>query len=236
MISQNRARAEAERLAAAFFFVHDLFRPPSAEQWRHLHEERTREIWAALCAALRLDEEMRLPDSPSIFEEEYATSFGTGSHAIPLRESRYRKSRAASGLIEENTRIYETFGLRLKDGEAQTADDLRRQLEFVGYLCRLEAGAHLRSPATPDRPATDHSGRQLRTTREPDAGAAGQRAPKGPELNLPRQILLARREYLRRHLLSWLPAALSRAERGRTAWVRAFLLLTLRLIEEAEAS
>jgi TorA maturation chaperone TorD len=55
-----------------------------------------------------------------------------------------------------------------------------------------------------------------------------------------RQIRAARREFLARHLLNWLPEAAERSERGRTAWVRSFLHLLLRLAqasaEETEAA
>ena len=135
------ANSEGRLFAAAFFFVHDLFRPPTAEQWAHLNSDRAAQVWSTLAGITGLPRDMGLPPSEEEFEADYLLSFGSGESAPPvaLVESSYAGPDSRSGMIHDNLVFYRTFGLGLRPGEADPPDHLRRQLEFVGFLYRAES-------------------------------------------------------------------------------------------------
>lgn len=130
-----------EDLADVFFFAKDLFRAPGADQWTWLTSEPVAAFWKELVAALELqDAALELPDSAQRYEIEFIEAFEAGAPnpPVPLIESHYNKRDPVPKILHENILYYQTFGLRLKSSANETADHLRHQLEFVGYLCRLE--------------------------------------------------------------------------------------------------
>jgi len=133
----DSTRKEAELLAAAFFFAHDLFRSPSPEQWSHLIAKGTRQVWMTLADLTGLPQDPHLPRTAEIYEHEYITALETEPPRISLLESHYNQQETASAVQEENLRFFSAFGLRMND--EQKVDHLRRQLEFVGFLYRMEA-------------------------------------------------------------------------------------------------
>jgi TorA maturation chaperone TorD len=132
-------KARAGRFAAAFFFAHDLFRPPTERQWEFLHSEQARGIWRGLAQALQLGPRLGLPDSAGLYADEYAVAFGAapGSGQIPLLESRYAGEKPAEEVRREIRLFHQLFGLQPQAG-AEPPDHLRSQLEFAGFLYRME--------------------------------------------------------------------------------------------------
>ncbi len=129
--------------AAAFFFAHDLFRNPGPEQWAFLQDPVTERIWTALASPFGFAESMGLPENPENYESEFIEAFEVGSPhpPVPLIESHYNKRDPAPRILHENVLFYSAFGLRLRSAGHETADHLRHQLEFVGYLYKLESTA-----------------------------------------------------------------------------------------------
>jgi len=210
MIAQTEsARRECACMAAAFFFVHDLLRPPSPEQWNHLRLEATKQTFSGLCRLLGLDQETVLPDSANVFESEYIACFDAGAPhpAVPLRESHYNKRAPVTQVLYENGLFYKSFGLVLREPRREAPDHLLRQLEFVGYLYSMEADAL-------NEETFDSVDAEPRRTA---------------------QIRRARHEYLQRHLLSWLPQSLELARQSHAAWAAAWIALALGLGEFAGA-
>ena len=198
---------EAELLAAAFFFAHDLLRPPTPEQWLHLTSERTAQLWTALAGATGLPPSMGLPDSDSTYKVEYFVIFGDGklNPPVPLRESDYHPQGLRTSALRANMAFYRAFELHLREEDLEAADHLLRQLEFVGYLYRLESAV-------------------LRHVREAKSGEADEKL---------RKLGQARAEYVSRHILSWLPRATKAAESVQVIWARNYLKLAEELAAAA---
>jgi DMSO reductase family type II enzyme chaperone len=134
---------EAEELreqAAGWRFFHDLLRFPSPEQWAWLHDPTVREAWRLLAGS----EELPLPQDLADYEQTYIAAFEVGlpSPPCPLIESHWNKTHPAPQILHENTLYYRRFGLQLRSSANEPADHLRHQLEFLRYLCQLEAEAH----------------------------------------------------------------------------------------------
>jgi DMSO reductase family type II enzyme chaperone len=135
-------RLAVEDLADALFFAKDLFRAPGADQWGWLTSEPVAAFWKELSVALELEGcALELPESAERYEIEFIEAFEAGAPnpPVPLIESHYNKRDPVPKILHENILFYQTFGLRLKASANETADHLRHQLEFVGYLYRLEA-------------------------------------------------------------------------------------------------
>lgn len=149
---QNTAVTQALDRAAAFWFVRNLFRTPSPEQWSWLTAAETGRFWGALVQALEDPIAMPLPHDAATYEQQFIEAFEAGApHApVPLIESHYNKRDPVPKILHENILYYQTFGLRLRSCANETADHLRHQLEFTGWLWQLEA-AELRAGAEPDR-------------------------------------------------------------------------------------
>ena len=190
---------EAELLAAALFFAHDLFRPPTPEQWLHLTSDRTDHLWTALAGVSGLPPEMGLPEDESTYEAEYFVVFGDGKMTppVPLRESDYHREESRTSVLRENVAYYRAFDLHLREQGVEAADHLLRQLEFVGFLYRLESAV-------------------LRNRDEAKAAEADEKL---------RKLAQARAEYVSRHILSWLPQAARTAESVQVIWAWSFLKL-----------
>lgn len=196
-----RDRSAASDRAAAFLFVHDLFRLPTPEQWAWIGKEETRRPWEALAAALGAPGpgEITLPSDEGSYESGFLSAFETGAPtpAVPLMESHYEKRGTTGLILQENVLFYRRFGLRLRGGSAENADHLRSQLEFVAHLYRMEAGA----------PADADGGGRIESIRR------------------------GRSEYMERHLSTWLPAAEKRAENAAPPWAAAYVAIACRLVE-----
>ncbi|MFH1279236.1 MAG: molecular chaperone TorD family protein [Candidatus Eisenbacteria bacterium] len=195
------ARSTAADRAAAFLFVHDLFRLPSAGQWAWIGRDETRRPWAALAEALGLPgpDEISLPSEERRYESEFISAFEAGAPtpAVPLMESHYSRRGPTGLILQENVLFYRRFGLRLKNGTTENADHLRSQLEFVAHLYRLESH---------------------------ELSASGSEERLG-------SIRRARGEFVDRHLLGWLPAAESRAAGAAPPWAAAYIALARRLVD-----
>ena len=79
--------------------------------------------------------------------------------------------------------FYRRFGLELRSSAKETADHLRHQLEFLHYLCRLEADAVARESddelaAQIATARTEYSGRHLQTWVSKAASALEEVRPK----------------------------------------------------------
>ena len=129
--------------AAGWVFLHDLFRFPDAAQWEWLHEERVGLAWRVLSRPLNeaLLPEIPLPESFDQYREEFIATFEVGmpEPPCPLIESYWNKREPVPKVLHENILFYKQFGLSLKMSANETADHLRHQLEFMHYLCRVEA-------------------------------------------------------------------------------------------------
>lgn len=198
-------RDRANDRAAAFLFVHDLFRLPSPTQWEWLQRDTTRRPWEALASALDLPGpgDIHLPADERGYESEYLSAFEVGAPEpfAPLIESHYNKRAPVARVLHENVLFYQRFGLRIRDGKSERADHLRPQLEFVAHLYRTEGDEVARA---------DGDGRL-----EP--------------------IQRGRRDFIERHLMSWLPAAEARAERAAPPWAAVYIAIARRLVEATTA-
>lgn len=200
-MTENRAAGaieSPEAAAAAWSFVHDLFRAPDERQWKWLVSKEVVEARRSLREALGLatGPDAGVPDSAAQYETEFIAAFDAGAPTpmIPLLESHYNKREPVPRILHENILFYSAFGLKLRDSAAETADHLKYQLEFVSYLYRLESG--------------------------PTAVGVGCS-----------QIRTARREYVGRHLLSWLPAACAKAVESPFEWAVDYLEIAMALAE-----
>jgi DMSO reductase family type II enzyme chaperone len=137
----NMAREEA----ALWGFLHDLFRPPSEEQWNWLREDPARAAWTMLAGMVNLEvvPELPVPDSLAIFEQDYLAAFEVGlpHPPCPLIESHWNHSESVPKVLHENTLFYHHFGLKMSESTLETADHLRFQLDFLRHLARLCAAA-----------------------------------------------------------------------------------------------
>lgn len=130
-----------QQKAAAWKFLHDLFRPPSTEQWKWLHATSTLQAWRLLAEFNRGSRGLLslLPLDYQAYQETFLAAFEVGEPhpPCPLMESHWIKSKPASALLHENLLFYSAFGLKLSGGKSETADFLSSQLEFMHYLGRL---------------------------------------------------------------------------------------------------
>ena len=192
------AAEEAARIAEAFFFARDLFRPPSVQQWRFLTAPETGGAWEALARRLDLSQVAGLPRDAVDYETSYIAAFDAGAPTppVPLIESHYNKREPVPRILHENILFYQSFGLRLLETSNEMADHLRHQLEFVGHLYKMEA-------------------EELRGRRDSEILA---------------QVRAGRREFIERHLMSWLPDAAERSAKAPDPWIRNFIAMALNLV------
>ncbi len=139
-----RTVLEAGDLAAAFLFLHDLYRVPGPGQWAWLTAPETAEFWRRLTGALAnpsLPGGPALPDAPGEYEAQYIAAFDAGAPhpPVPLLESHYNKRDPVPRVLHENVLFHKSFGLRLRGEANETADHLRHQLEFTAHLCRMDS-------------------------------------------------------------------------------------------------
>jgi DMSO reductase family type II enzyme chaperone len=143
--------AQAERAAwlaesaAAWGFLHDLFRAPGPVQWDWLRSDAAQQAWSILAAACAPDlpRVMPLAERREDYEQEFLAIFEVGlpHPPCPLIETHWNKSDATPRILHEHILFYRQFGLELRATANETADHLRHQLEFLHYLCRREAAA-----------------------------------------------------------------------------------------------
>ena len=188
-LAQTDAQAALLEQAAAWKFLHDLFRQPGEGQWRWLNEHAVREAWGILSLAwdCQCPEALPLPADPDEYEHVYLAAFevGTPQPPCPLIESHWNKHDTVARVLRENILFYRQFGLQLRSSANETADHLRHQLEFLHHLCRLEADCLSR----------------------PDRQSEASQAARG------------RDEYLQRRVGSWVTvAARSLAEAAPDTW------------------
>jgi len=134
----------AREFAAAFLFLHDLFRSPTPEQWRWLNSpeaEKFRSRLAEATGAGAAAGRAGLPQTAADYESQFIAAFDAGAPnpPVPLLESHYVKRDPVPRILHENILFYRSFGLRLRAGANETADHLRHQLEFTAHLYRLES-------------------------------------------------------------------------------------------------
>jgi DMSO reductase family type II enzyme chaperone len=200
-MTPEMVREECATSAEVWFFVHDLFRAPDERQWTWLESAEVIETYERLGKALRLTPFSRddWPRNQGEYEMEFIAAFDAGAPAplVPLLESHYNRRDPVPKILHENILFYKAFGLNLKESATESADHLRYQLEFVGYLYRLEQ--------------------------------AGGQEDEGSDHCI--QIGQARRDFLTRHLKSWLPAAAAKAAECPFGWVRNHLVLVRALVD-----
>ncbi len=63
----------------------------------------------------------------------------TEGPTVPLYESSYREGSSWKEINLDLARAYDYFGLEMDDSYREHHDHIRLQLEFAGYLCRLES-------------------------------------------------------------------------------------------------
>jgi DMSO reductase family type II enzyme chaperone len=135
----------AREEVALWGFLHDLFRPPSAEQWNWLREDPARAAWTILAGMLDREvmPELPVPDSLSTFEQDYLAAFEVGlpHPPCPLIESHWNHTESVPKVLHENTLFYQHFGLKMSASTLETADHLCFQLDFLRHLARLWAEA-----------------------------------------------------------------------------------------------
>lgn len=140
-IDASMARQEA----ALWGFLHDLFRPPSEEQWRWLRGDRACSTWAVIAASIACEiaSALPVPETQSLFEQDYLSAFEVGLPypPCPLIESHWNHTESVPKILHENTLFYKHFGLKMSASTLETADHLRFQLDFLRYLALLCAEA-----------------------------------------------------------------------------------------------
>lgn len=131
----------AREEAALWGFLHDLFRPPSAEQWNWLREEPARSAWTMLAGKIgrEIVPVLPVPDSQAAFEEDYLSAFEVGlpHPPCPLIESHWNHTESVPKVLHENVLFYRHFGLEMRPSTLETADHLRFQFDFLRYLALL---------------------------------------------------------------------------------------------------
>jgi DMSO reductase family type II enzyme chaperone len=132
--------------AATWRYLHHLFRFPSPTQWSWLRGRETREAWrllAARCKAPDTPAALRLRRSYVGYEQDFLSAFEVGAPnpPCPLIESHWNRRDPVPKVLHENMLFYKRFGLELRSSANETADHLRHQLEFLQYLCLMEARA-----------------------------------------------------------------------------------------------
>ena len=140
--------------AAGWRFFHDLFRLPTPDQWRWLNQDRVKLAWKILNARVTagLTSDLPLPTEPDQYEQDFLAAFEVGAPKppCPLIESHWNRRDNPMNIIHENMLYYRHFGLSLDSTTNESADHLRHQLEFMFYLCQLEA-KDLDAPDDPSR-------------------------------------------------------------------------------------
>jgi TorA maturation chaperone TorD len=204
-------------LAAAFLYLHDLFRAPTHDQWTWLVAEPTRAFHrrlAELAGLPHAEFTLGLPSNASNYESEYIAAFDSGApHApVPLIESHYNRRMPVPKVLHENILFYQSFGLQLRSSANETADHLRHQLEFVAHLLSLEAD-ELARRATIDGQRGDGTGSQRLAADDPPTGSLAE-----VDLRLA-QLRRARGEFLSRRLAHWVPKAAAAGQRLPWVWV-----------------
>lgn len=135
-------RPELRSRAALWWFLHDLFRPPSPKQWAWLLNPPAQSAWASLSRvrAEGIPGQLPLPETLPEYEQSYIATFDVGvpEPPCPLIESHWNKRDPVPRVLHENLLFYKHFGLELRDSANEMADHLRHQLEFMQYLCHLE--------------------------------------------------------------------------------------------------
>lgn len=196
-------RADARVLAAAFRFAHDLFRAPGAAQWAWLNSTETRADWARWTAAVELAAGTA-PDLPDD-PAAYETEFIAAFEAgVP---------NAPVPLIESH------YNRR---------DPVPRLLH-ENILFYRAFGLQLKDSSAE---TSDHLRHQLEFVAwlleleadRADDAEAGERRD---------QLRRGRAEYAARHLLSWLPRAVEKAEGAPRRWTPDYLTLAACLAELA---
>lgn len=115
---------------------------PDAAFWESLEGNALRELasgWddivgmdaVAHCSFPRRDQEAR--------EIEFVSTFDQGG--VPLYEGLCLPKTGREGIFDEVLRFYHHFGLRLSETQRDFPDNFVTELEFMGHLVRLEAGA-----------------------------------------------------------------------------------------------
>ncbi len=127
--------------AALWGFLHDLFRPPSEEQWQWLCGEPARSAWAILAGHVESEvvPALPVPETQDAFEQDFIAAFEVGlpHPPCPLIESHWNHSESVPKVLHENTLFYQQFGLKMSASTLETADHLRFQLDFLRYLALL---------------------------------------------------------------------------------------------------
>ncbi|MBM3497518.1 MAG: hypothetical protein FJX74_02500 [Armatimonadetes bacterium] len=156
------AIAELREQAAQWRFLHDLFRFPDARQWAWLNEPWVAEAWRRLASTAAKPHPLDLPrpGEPSEYEQAFIAAFEVGlpDPPCPLIESHWNRTGPAPEVLHENLLFFRRFGLELRSSANEPADHLRHQLEFLCYLCGLEAD--LRGADDADRAAQIALGRE----------------------------------------------------------------------------
>jgi len=120
-------------------FLHDLFRPPTEDQWNWLRSDPARRVWQMLSKGVEqsVPADLPVPQDFSHYEEGYLAAYDVGFPAppCPLQESHWRPDQPTSGVLHENILFYQHFGLRVRPGGSLPPDHLLQQLEFLSVLC-----------------------------------------------------------------------------------------------------
>jgi TorA maturation chaperone TorD len=97
---------------------------------------------------------------------------------VPLIASHYSRRDPVPKVLHEHVLFYQTFGLRLRDDNGETADHLLNELEFLARLTRLQDAAPDDERARPIRAAKrDFLARHTADWVPRAAKAAGRFAP-----------------------------------------------------------
>jgi DMSO reductase family type II enzyme chaperone len=135
----------AREEAALWGFLHDLFRPPSTEQWNWLRKGAIRSTWMILAGNIECNvaPTLPVPETQAAFEQDYLAAFEVGlpHPPCPLIESHWNHTESVPKVLHENTLFYRHFGLKMSVSTLETADHLRFQLDFLRYLALLCAEA-----------------------------------------------------------------------------------------------
>jgi len=173
----SEPRHTAREAAAAWQFLHDLFRTPSPTQWSWLHEDSVKAAWGMLSEACGLQPSDILPLELTFreYEQTFLATFEVGFPVAtcPLIETHWNKRGPVTGTLHENILFYKQFGLQIRSEGRESGDHVLFQTEFMHYLHTLEDES-LSDPA-----------------RHEDAS----------------QIRQAERDFLERHLAHWVPLA-----------------------------
>jgi DMSO reductase family type II enzyme chaperone len=122
-------------------FFHNLFRYPTEAQYEWLNSEQVEKAINILSTNLDGFELSQLPSTFDEYHQQFLSFFEVGVPAppYPLIESHWNKRDPVPRVIHENILFYKKFGLEIKATAQETADHLLYQLEFLSYLCKLEA-------------------------------------------------------------------------------------------------